>query len=121
MRARKIFNAVATLSAITPTSLLSLMQTSALKWTYETDGTTPSMDSVLGSEAGIVPGQNIWIGSDSNVRDQTGGSFYQGFPVASGSNYSLQDFGGGTGNIDPTQIYLYARNDTPIAIAFQAR
>lgn len=95
------------------TSLYSLMRDSPLHWGYETTAlTAPSMDSIIGSEAGIIPDGPVTIGSDSNVRTQ-------GIAVAGGANFSLQDFGPGL--IDPNQIYIYAQSGSGMSIVFQAR
>jgi len=121
---RKFFSCNVSLPADTATSLLALMQASPLYWTYEsTARTTPSMDSILGSEAGLVPSGTVYIGSDSNVRGLggAGGSTYQGVAAIGGQNYSLQDFGSDFGLIDPTQIYLYAQSGATIDVTFQAR
>lgn len=120
-RSRKIFQGPITVPPDAATSLNTLMQQSALKWGFESDGTTPSMDSILGSNVKIVPDSPIWIGSDSNVRSATVGSFYMGVPVAAGATYSLDDQGGGMGMIDPNQIYLYAINGTHCNLVFQSR
>lgn len=119
---RKIFSANVTLPANTATSLYTLMKNSALHWGYETTALTePSMDSILGSEAGIVPSGNVYIGVDSNVRNAAlGGATYKGVLAAGGANYSLQDFGP-VGMIDPNQIWLYAQSGAGIDITFQAR
>lgn len=118
---RKIFSANCTLPPGVATSLADLMKNSILHWGYETSAlTTPSMDSILGSEAGIVPAATVNIGSDSNVRDANADPLYKGVTVLVGQNYSLQDFGYG-GLIDPTQIYIYRAAGTTIDVVFQAR
>lgn len=120
-RSRKLFNSRIQIPGDQAVSLLSVMQTSPLKWTYESDGSTPSMDSILGSEVGLVPDSTIWIGSDANVKNSTVGGFYQGIRVAAALNYSLQDFGGGTGLIDVNQIWLYSVSGTGCDCTFQGR
>ncbi len=119
---RKVFAARVSLPANTATSLATLMKNSALHWGYEdTTLTQPSMDSILGSEAGIVPSAPIYIGSDSNVRNAAlGGNTYQGVLAAGGVNYSLQDFGP-VGMIDPNQVWLYNQSGCVVDITFQAR
>lgn len=119
---RKIFSANVTLPAATATSLNILMRDSLLHWGFEdTSLTTPSMDSILGSEAGIVPASDVYIGIDSNVRNAAGGGgTYQGVLAAAGENYSLQDFGP-RGMIDPNQIWLYSVGGTTVDLTFQAR
>lgn len=119
---RKLFSANVTLPADTATSLATLMKNSALHWGYESTALTqPSMDSILGSEAGLVPAGDIYIGIDSNVRaGALGGSTYKGVLAAGGANYSLQDFGP-RGMIDPNQIWLYAQSGATIDVTFQAR
>lgn len=95
------------------------MQTGSLHWGLESDLTSPSMDSILGSECMITPDSPIWIGSDANVKNATVGSNYQGIAVAAGVKYSLQDFGPGL--IDPNQIYLYSLSGGGADLTFQAR
>lgn len=101
------------------TSLSSLMTSSPLHWGLESDLTSPSMDSILGSEVGLIPDSDIWVGSDANVKNATAGSFYQGVLVPAGENYSLQDFGPGL--IDPNQIYLFSVSGGGADLTFQAR
>lgn len=122
-RSRKIFSANCVLPPGVATSLMSLMSSSILKWGYESDGTTPSLDSTIGSEAGIIPAATINIGSDSNVRDANADPLYKGVTVEGGTNFSLQDFGsgGGGGLIDPNQIWFYRSAGTTIDVVFQAR
>lgn len=118
---RKIFNANVTLPANTATSLATLMRNSALHWGLESDLASPSMDSFLGSEAGIVPSANVYIGSDSNVRSAAiGGSSYRGVLAPGGANYSLQDFGP-MGMIDPNQVWFYNQSGCTMDVTFQAR
>ena len=119
---RKMFSANVTLPAATATSLYQLMRDSALHWGYESTALTqPSMDSILGSEAGLVPTADIYIGVDSNVRNTpSGGATYQGVLAATGENYSLQDFGP-RGMIDPNQVWLYSAAGTTVDVTFQAR
>lgn len=118
---RKVFSANVTLPANTATSLATLMRNSALHWGLQSDLTSPSMDSILGSEAGIIPSGNVYVGSDANVRGGAiGGSTYKGVTVLGGSNYSLQDFGP-AGMIDPNQIYFYNQSGCTMDVTFQAR
>lgn len=119
---RKIFNAQVTLPANTATSLATLMRDSPLHWGLESNLTSPSMDSILGSEAGFIPSATVYVGSDSNVRGGAiGGSTYKGVTATGGANYSLQDFGGGNGMIDPNQIFLYNQSGCTVDLTFQAR
>lgn len=118
---RKMFNGRIAIPGDSATSLLSMMASSPLHWTLESDLTSPSMDSILGSGCGIVPDGDIWIGSDANVKNASAGSFYQGVHVAPGRNYSLQDFGGGYGLIDPNQIYIYSLSGGAADLTFNAR
>lgn len=120
-RSRKIFLGRITVPGDSATSLNALMGSSALKWGFEIDGTTPSLDSIIGSNAGIIPDSPIWIGSDANVKNASIGSFYQGVRVAAGQNFSLQDFGSDFGIIDPNQIYIYSVSGTGCDLAFTAR
>lgn len=118
---RKIFSANVNLPANTATSLATLMRNSALHWGLEADLTSPSMDSFLGSEAGIVPSATVYVGSDSNVRGGViGGSTYKGVTVSGGTNYSLQDFGQ-AGMIDPNQVWFYNQSGCGMDVTFQAR
>lgn len=119
---RKIFSANVTLPANAATSLYTLMKLSPLYWGYESTALTqPSMDSILGSEAGLLPSGDIYIGIDSNVRGAAlGGSTYKGVLASGGENYSLQDFGP-RGMIDPNQIWLYAQSGATVDVTFQAR
>lgn len=117
---RKIFNATVALPADTATSLATLMRNSALHWGLEDDLITPSMDSILGTEATLAPEATIYVGSDANVRATAGVGTYKGVPVANTGTYSLSDMGFG-GLIDPNQIWLYNASGTNVAVVFQAR
>lgn len=119
-RSRKIFNGPITIPPDSATSLNALMAQSPLLWGLETDGVSPSMDSIIGTNVKIVPDSPIWVGSDANVKNATVGSFYMGVPVAAGATYSLED-AGPRGMIDPNQIYLYAINGTHCNLTFEAR
>lgn len=113
---RKVFIGRVTIPPITPTSLYALMRDSSLHWGYETTALTqPSMDSILGSEAGIIPDGPVFVGSDNLVSPTTGAA------LAAGQNFSLQDFGGGLGMIDPNQIWFYSQSGSGMAVTFQAR
>lgn len=112
---RKVFIGRVSVPAITPTSLYTLMKNSPLHWGYETTALTqPSMDSILGSEAGIVPDGPVFIGSDNSVSPATG------VAIAGGQNFSLQDFGP-VGMTDPNQIWFYSQSGAGMAVIFQAR
>jgi hypothetical protein len=122
MRSRKFFSATVTLPANTPTSLLSLMQLAPLYWTFESDGTTLSLDSTTGSEASVTPEGVTYVGDDNLVRgDNAVSPQYRGAPVVANQNYSLQDFGSAYGIIDPNAVWLYSQSGTRVAIVFQAR
>jgi len=113
---RKIFIGRVTLSAITPSSLYQLMRDSALHWGYESTAlTTPSLDSIIGSEAGIIPDADVYVGSDNTVSPTTG------IRLAAGQNMSLQDFGPAYGIIDPNQIWFYSQSGTQMSVTFTAR
>jgi len=115
MIARKIFIGRVNLAAITPTSLADLMKNSSLHWGFETTALdTPSLDSIIGSECGIIPDAATYVGSDANVSPTTG------VLVAAGVNFSLQDMGK-YGIIDPNQIYFYNQSGTGMAVTFQSR
>lgn len=119
---RKLFQGRITIPGDQALSLNTLMAQSPLHWGYEsTAQTTPSLDSIIGSEFGIVPDGLIYVGSDANVKNATAGSFYEGIRVNGGANYSLQDFGGGTGLIDPNQIFFYSTSGCGADVVFQAR
>lgn len=121
MLSRKIFSANCTLPPGVATSLATLMKNSLLHWGYETTAlTTPNADSFIGSEAGIVPTDNLNVGGDSNVRDANADPLYKGVLVQGGTNFSLQDFGYG-GIIDPNAIFLYRAAGTTVDIVFQGR
>lgn len=112
---RKVFIGRVTVPPITATSLNTLMKNSPLHWGYETTAlTTPSMDSILGSEAGIIPDGAVFVGSDNTVSPATG------IAVAGGQNFSLQDFGP-RGMIDPNQIWFYSQSGVGMGVVFQAR
>ncbi len=119
---RKFFSANVSLPADQATSLYTLMKLSPLHWGYETTALTdPSMDSILGSEAGIVPSGDVYVGSDANVRGgPVGGDTYKGVLIPAGENYSLQDFGP-RGMIDPNQIFVYAQSGATLGLTFQSR
>jgi|ERR1043165_437818 hypothetical protein len=112
---RKIFINRVTLPPDTPTSLYQLMRDSPAHWGYESTAlTTPSLDSIIGSEAGIVPDADVYIGSDETVDSTTG------IPLVAARNFSLQDFGP-FGIIDPNQIWLYSQLGCQLSVTFQAR
>lgn len=114
--ARKIFIGRVSIPAITPTSLLTLMTQSSLHWGFESTALTqPSMDSILGSNAGVVPDAAIYAGSDNTVNPTTG------IAVAAGENFSLQDFGSDYGVIDPNQIYFYSQSGSGMVVTFSGR
>lgn len=118
---RKIFSGRITIPNNQATSLYAMMRDSPLHWGFESTALTiPSLDSILGSEVGIVPDGDIWIGSDANVKNTTVGNFYQGVHIAGGANYSLQDFGP-VGLIDPNQIFIYSVSGGGADLTFQAR
>lgn len=97
------------------TSLYAMMRDSSLHWGYETTAiTAPSMDSIAGSEVGLVPDGVVWVGVDSTVGSGSG------VRVAGGQNYSLQDFGP-MGLLDPNQIYLFSVSGGGADLTFQAR
>lgn len=113
--ARKIFIGRVAIPAITASSLYALMRDSALHWGYESTAlTTPSLDSIIGSECGVVPDAAVLIGSDSSVATT-------GIALAAGENFSLQDFGSMYGVIDPTAIYFWSQSGSGMAVTFQAR
>jgi hypothetical protein len=119
---RKTFIGQVTVPASTATSLYSIMRDSPLHWGYETTAlTTPSMDSITGSNAGIVPYGSLVVGSDSNVSTVTSGANYRGVFVPLAANFSLQDFGSADGVIDPNQIFLYSPQGCLIDLVFTAR
>lgn len=118
---RKMFQGRITIPGNQATSLVALMAASPLHWTLEADLTTPSLDSILGSEVGLIPDGVIYVGSDANVKNATADPYYQGIRINGGQNYSLQDFGGGYGMIDPNQIYLYSASGSGADLVFQAR
>jgi len=112
---RKIFIGRVTLPAITPSSLYQLMRDSPLHWGYETTAlTAPSLDSITGSEAGIVPDAPVQVGIDSSVATT-------GITLAAGQNFSLQDFGDAFGVIDPNQIWFYNQSGCGMNVTFTAR
>lgn len=113
---RKIFIGRVLLPAITPSSLYQLMRDSPLHWGFETTAlTTPSLDSITGSECGVVPDAAVYVGSDSSVSPSTG------IALTPGANFSLQDFGPAFGIIDPNQIWFYSQSGSGMAVTFQAR
>ena len=120
--ARKIFSARVVLPANTPSSLYTLMKNSALHWGYETTGlTTPSLDSITGSNAIVTPDANVDVGSDSNVRNTSGGGFYKGVTALGGEPFSLQDFGDAFGVIDPNAIFFYNQSGCNMDVVFTGR
>lgn len=114
--ARKIFIGRVTLPPITPTNLYQMMRDSPLHWGFETTAlTTPSMDSITGSEAGVVPDAAVYVGSDNTVSPTTG------IALGAGQSFSLEDFGPAFGVIDPNQIWFYSQSGSGMAVTFQAR
>lgn len=118
---RRIFNGRINVPGDQATSLYALMRDSALHWGFETTAlTTPSLDSIIGSEIGIIPDGSMWLGSDANVKNTSAGSFYQGVFLAGGQNFSLQDFGP-MGLLDPNSLYLYSISGGGADLTFTAR
>jgi len=116
MISRKIFIGRVSLPAITPTSLYSMMRDSSLHWGFEdTTLTTPSLDSITGSEAQVKPDAQVFVGSDSNVSPSTG------IALAAGATLSLEDFGSMYGVIDPNAIWFYNQAGCQMNVVFQAR
>jgi hypothetical protein len=115
-RARKIFIGRVLVPGLTATSLFSMMQASALLWGYESDGTTPSLDSIIGSECIVVPDGAVRIGSDSTTAAA-------GIAKAAAATFSLSDYGPDFGIIDPTAIFFYSVNPsgTGMDVTFTAR
>lgn len=112
---RKVFIGRVSLPAITPSSLYDLMKNSALHWGFETTAlTTPSFDSIIGDEVGVIPDAQVFVGSDNTVSPTTGIS------VAAGANFSLQDFAK-YGLIDPNQIWFYNQSGAGMAVTFHGR
>lgn len=114
-RSRKIFIGRVSVPAITATSLAALMRSSSLLWGLEADGTTPSLDSITGSNAEIVPDGPVYVGIDSTVNNTNG------VALAGGATFDLQDFGPAFGVIDPNQIWFYAQSGGGMAVTFTAR
>lgn len=112
---RKVFIGRVSVPPITPINLYTLMKNSSLHWGYESTALTqPSMDSILGSEASIVPDGPVFIGSNNTVSPTTG------IAAAGGASFNLQDFGP-RGMIDPNQIWFYSQSGSGMAVTFQAR
>lgn len=112
---RKIFIGRVALPAITPSSLYALMRDSALHWGFETTAlTTPSFDSIIGSEAAITPDAAVQVGIDNTVATN-------GITVAAGQSFSLKDFGPAFGIIDPNAIWFYSQSGSGMAVTFTAR
>jgi len=118
---RKVFSASCELPAATATSLATLMRDSILHWGLESDLISPSMDSMLGSEVGVVPEADVYVGIDANVRDANASPLYKGVTILAAENYSLQDFGADFGLIDPQQIWFYSAGGTNLDITYQGR
>jgi hypothetical protein len=97
-------------------NLADLMKNSALHWGLEADLTTPSLDSIIGSECIIVPDGAIRISSDSTTAAT-------GVAKAAAGTYALSDYGPDYGIIDPTQIWFWSSNGsgTGMDVTFTAR
>jgi len=98
------------------TNLLSLMQASALHWGLEADLTTPSLDSIIGSECIVVPDGAVRIASDA-------ANAPTGIAKAAAATLSLSDYGPDFGIIDPTQIWFWSvgPSGTGMDVTFTAR
>lgn len=110
--ARKFFSETVTINGNAAISLLSLMQSAG--WTYEPGtnnaiGTTPSMDSTIGTGATIIPESfTLYVGNDQYVRDTASAGpprTYRGVPVAAGDPYSIEEFSRGL--VDANEIWLW--------------
>jgi len=114
--ARKIFMGRVLLPGTTPTSLATLMRDSALHWGLEADLTTPSLDSITGSEVIVKPDSAVRYGSDSSV------GVLAGNDLAGGATLSLVDDGAMYGVLDPNQIYFFATGSAVgMQVIFTAR
>jgi len=91
------------------------MQASPLLWGLEADGTTPSLDSITGSEVIVVPDAPVRVGSDSTTSNTVG------ILVAAGATWSMFDNGAKYGVIDPNAIYFWNQNGAGMAVTFSAR
>lgn len=114
---RTFFSATVTLPAATASNVATLMRNSLLHWGENDDG-TPSMDSFMGSELGLVPSGTTYVGSDANVRNADADPLYKGVELAANENHSLQD-PGMRGIIDPETIWLYSVAGASIELTFQ--
>jgi hypothetical protein len=114
--ARKMFIGRVLIPGGPGVSLLSMMQASALHWGLEADLSTPSLDSIIGSECIGVPDGAIRISSDS-------ANAATGIAKAAAATFSLSDYGPDFGIIDPTAIFFYSVNPsgTGMDLTFTAR
>jgi len=113
-RSRKLFIGRVTVPPNVGTSLLSLMQNSALQWGLEPDGVTPSFDSIIGSECIVTPDAAVRVSSDSTVGAG-------GILKTAGSAFNLSDYGPDFGIIDPNAIYFWNQNGVGMDVIFTAR
>jgi hypothetical protein len=93
---------------------MSLMQGSSLQWGLETDGVTPSLDSINGAQCWVTPDAGVYAGIDSTVSPSTG-VFWPG-----GTRRELTDFSK-YGVIDPNAIWFFSQPGTGMAVEFMAR
>jgi hypothetical protein len=115
MISRKIFIGRVTVVGGTPASLYELMRDSPLHWGFETTAlTTPSLDSIVGSEVTVIPDGQVRIGSDPTIVATNGINY------AGGATINMQDFGM-FGVIDPTAIYFSSISGTGMGVNFHAK
>ena len=115
---RKIFIGRVFVPAMAAASLYQLMRDSALHWGFEdTTLTTPSLDSIIGSNCICVPDGAVRIGSDNTTSKTVG------ITKAAAAAFSLSDFGPDYGIIDPNAIWFYAvsNSGTGMDVTFTAR
>ena len=113
--ARKIFIGRVTVPALTISSLYALMRDSPLHWGFETTALTdPSLDSIIGSEAIVVPDGAVRVSSDPTIGPT-------GILRAAATPLDLKDFGPAFGIIDPTTIYFWSQSGLGMDVMFTAR
>lgn len=111
---RKLFIGRVTLPPLVATSLYEMMRDSSLHWGFETTAlTTPSLDSILGSECSVIPDAAVYRGIDSTLNSSNG------VLLAAGGTFEVEDFAGGV--VDPTQIYFWNQSGTQMSVIFKAR
>ena len=121
----KFFSENVAIPAATATSMATLLRTAGFG--FERDPVTnaitaiPSLDSIDGIGASIVPAGIVYVGHDQFVRDAAVAGpprLYKGALAAVAQKFGLDDFVRGV--IDPNEVWFYSAGGTTADLVFKA-